>query len=379
MAKSRVVLATGDEWIANLIGAVLRDADLEVFLAPSAEEALAVLQTHADALIADAALPDDATWLVTQLRQSSGPNASIPFLLLAHADDSFSRMEALRAGADVCLTKPFRADELCLQLLAILAMYQRLSASARLPGVISTRNVTLRTPPPPASPTAALSGDLALVSLATVLSLLELERRSGTMMVRGPKQVVATLSMREGAAARATLAGASTSIIAVLRRMLRWKTGHFEFSPDDVNPASIPPNQHSIGALLIEAARLDDEAPSSRRMDSVLPPSGDEDFLFEPESIEPMPTPRVSIPPASVRPPSRVAPRRASVPPPGKTTSVSPPKAPPKPPPPAAAPKPPARPATAPPVAKAPPSKSTPPRPGPPRPGPPRPRGSGGG
>jgi CheY-like chemotaxis protein len=373
MAKSRVVLATGDEWIANLIGAVLRDADLEVILAPSAEEALAVLQTHADAIIADAALPDDATWLVAQLRQSSGPSASIPFLLLAHADDSFSRMEALRAGADVCLTKPFRADELCLQLLAILAMYQRLSASVRLPGVISTRNVTLRTPPPPASPTAALSGDLALVSLATVLSLLELERRSGTMVVRGPKQVTATLSMREGAAARATLAGASTSIIAVLRRMLRWKTGHFEFSPDDTNPASIPPNQHSIGALLIEAARLDDEAPSSRRMDSVLPPSGDDDFLAEPESIEPMPTPRVSIPPASVRPPSRVAPRRASVPPANKTPSLVPPK-----PPPAAA-KPPARPPPAVPAAKTPPSKSTPPRPGPPRPGPPRPRGSGGG
>ena len=377
MAKSRVVLATGDEWIANLIGAVLRDADLEVILAPSVEEALAVLQTHADAIIADAALPDDATWLVAQLRQSSGPSASIPFLLLAHADDSFSRMEALRAGADVCLTKPFRADELCLQLLAILAMYQRLSASVRLPGVISTRNVTLRTPPPPASPTAALTGDLALVSLATVLSLLELERRSGTMVVRGPKQVIATLSMREGAAAQATLAGASTSIIAVLRRMLRWKTGHFEFSPDDSNPASIPPNQHSIGALLIEAARLDDETPSSRRMDSVLPPSGD-DFLIEPESIEPMPTPRVSIPPASVRPPSRVAPRRASVPPPGKAASVAPPKGPPKPPPPVAA-KPPVRPAPAAPGAKVPPSKSTPPRPGPPRPGPPRPRGSGGG
>jgi two-component system OmpR family response regulator len=374
MAKSRVVLATGDEWIANLIGAVLRDADLEVLLAPSAEEALAVLQTHTDAIIADAALPDDATWLVSQLRQSSGPSASIPFLLLAHADDSFSRMEALRAGADVCLTKPFRADELCLQLLAILAMYQRLGASVRLPGVISTRNVTLRTPPPPASPIAALSGDLALVSLATVLSLLELERRSGTMVVRGPKQVIATLSMREGAAARATLAGASTSIIAVLRRMLRWKTGHFEFSPDDINPASIPPNQHSIGALLIEAARLDDETPSSRRMDSILPPSGEDGFLAEPESLEPMPTPRVSIPPVSVRPPSRVAPRRASVPPPGKAASVLPPK----PPPPTAA-KSPVRPAPAAPVAKAPPSKSTPPRPGPPRPGPPRPRGSGGG
>jgi two-component system OmpR family response regulator len=355
MAKSRVVLATGDEWIANLIGAVLRDADLDVLLASSAEETLAALQQgRADAVVADAALPDDATWLVTQLRQSSGLNANAPFLLLAHADDSFSRMEALRAGADVCLTKPFRADELCLQLLAIIAMHQRLGA--RTHGVVSTRNVALR-PPPMTSPSAALSGDISQVSLATVLSLLELERRSGTMTVRGPKQA-ATLTMRGGAAARATLAGASTSIIAVLRRMLRWKSGHFEFSPDDPGPASVPPNQHSIGALLIEAARLDDETPSSRRSDSLPPPSAEDDFFLEPESVEPLPTPRISVPPASIRPPLRAAPRRASIPPPKAPT-----KPPPKPAAPAKTPAP-ARPAT-----PTPPHKPRPP-------GPPRPRGS---
>ncbi|MCS6898925.1 MAG: DUF4388 domain-containing protein [Myxococcales bacterium] len=381
MAKSRVVLATGDEWIANLIGAVLRDAGLEVILASSAEEALTTLQsTRVDAILADAALPDDATWLVTQLRQSPGSSAIVPFLLLAHTEDSFSRMEALRAGADVCLTKPFRADELCLQLLAILAMHQRLSSSFRSSGVISTRNVTLRTPPPPASPTAGLSGDLAVVSLATVLSLLELERRSGTMVVRGPKHV-ATLSMREGTAAKATLAGTPTSIIAVLRRMLRWKTGQFEFSPDEVNPASVPPNQHSIGALLIEAARLDDETPSSRRSDSILPPSGEYDKILQTDSIEPGPTPRVSLPPPSVRPPSRIAPRRPSFPPPVQAARVTPPKLT-------------SRPASAStsraptqptpfPSKNPPPSQSSlpkngPPRPGPPRPGPPRPRGSGG-
>ena len=78
MGKSRVVLATGDEWIANLIGAVLRDADLEVIVANSGEEALSLLLSRADAVLVDAALPDDATSFITHLRQSTGASALCP-------------------------------------------------------------------------------------------------------------------------------------------------------------------------------------------------------------------------------------------------------------------------------------------------------------
>lgn len=400
MGKSRVVLATGDEWVANLIGAVLRDAGLDVVKASTAHETLELLPRSAiDAVIADAALPDDPAWLVTQIRLKP-LSFNVPFLLLAHADDSFSRMEALRAGADVCLTKPFRADELCLQVLATIAMAQRYAGSPR--SVSSPRNVALRTPPPSA-PTAALAGDLSMVSLATVLSLLELERRSGTMTIRGPKHN-ASLVMRGGSAARAALGGASTSIIAVLRRVLRWKSGHFEFQPDEPGPSSVPPSHHSIGALLIEAARLDDEMPSSRRSDSVLPPPSDElDVLaFEPieaptrreeARLEPSPaSPRVaparplasrrgSAPPPAPRkagiapapsspPPSRRSPHHPSIPPPAALPAEAL-----------------GRHATAQPAAEKPASSPGGPaserKPGPPRPapkpgGPPRPRGSGG-
>jgi two-component system, OmpR family, response regulator len=392
MGKSRVVLATGDEWVANLIGAVLRDAGLDVVKASTAHETLELLPRSAiDAVIADAALPDDPAWLVTQIRLKP-LSFNVPFLLLAHADDSFSRMEALRAGADVCLTKPFRADELCLQVLATIAMAQRYAGSPR--PVSNPRNVALRTPLPSA-PTAALAGDLSMVSLATVLSLLELERRSGSMTIRGPKHN-ASLVMRGGSAARATLGGVSTSIIAVLRRVLRWKSGHFEFQPDEPSPSSVPPSHHSIGALLIEAARLDDEMPSSRRSESVLPPPSDElDVLTRREEarLEPSPaSPRV----APTRP---LASRRGSAPPPApRKAGIAPAPSSPPPsrrslhhpsiPPPAALPAEAlGRPATAQPAAEKPaaPSPGGPAserKPGPPRPapkpgGPPRPRGSG--
>ena len=341
MAKSRVLLATGDEWIANLIGAVLRDANLEVVEQPTGAASLEMLERDpVEAVVVDAALPDDAAEFVGHLRRLASPASAAVVLLLAHADDSFSRMEALRAGADACLGRPFRADELGLQVLALIAMAHRCADAPRPRGSFPTLSTALRTPSlPPATSTAALMGDLAQVSLPTMLSLLELERRSGTMTVQGPKQT-ATLSMREGAAVRATLNGSPTSIIAVLRRVLRLKTGRFEFRPDDPGPASVPPHeQHSsIGALLIEAARLDDESPSRRS--SMLPPPppppDEPEISFDVHEAPTSPTqlPVIEVPVNSRRtvrpsaPPARRPPGVAaapSSPPPSRRPSKVPP------------------------------------------------------
>jgi CheY-like chemotaxis protein len=282
MAKSRVVLVTNDDWVSNLIGAILGDAGLSVDVVPLASEALErVRTTQVDAVICDAILRDqDGSWLVEEIRK--GPRGITPFLLLAHAEDSFSRAEALRAGADVCLVKPFRADELCLQTLAIIAMARRcLQASEQSLGALSPTPAQVqmgvraqRSPKslrPPASvgpSSAAFEGDVAQMSLATVLSMLELERRTGVLTVHGETQT-ATFAMAAGSAAQATLGGSDISPIAVLRQILRWKTGRFGFRPADESSLQAV-DQHSIGALLIEAARLDDEM-SNRRPDSTRP------------------------------------------------------------------------------------------------------------
>jgi CheY-like chemotaxis protein len=279
MAQSRVVLVTNDDWVSNLIGAILGDAGLSVEVVPLASEALELVRTtQIDAVICDAILRDqEGSWLVEEIRK--GPHGITPFLLLAHADDSFSRAEALRAGADVCLVKPFRADELCLQTLAIIAMARRcLQASEQSLGALSptpaqvqmggrAQRTSLRPPASVGPSSSAFEGDVAQMSLATVLSMLELERRTGVLTVHGETQT-ATFAMSAGAAAHATLGGSEISPIAVLRHILRWKTGRFGFRPADESSLQAI-DQHSIGALLIEAARLDDEM--SNRPESVRP------------------------------------------------------------------------------------------------------------
>ena len=103
----------------------------------------------------------------------------------------------------------------------------------------------------------ALRGDLEQVSLPTVLSMLELERKTGVLLVVGAR--TARLYVREGrplALETEESPGKDSMQIAV--ELMGWQTGMFEFAPQDVyrNDAL----ETSMQGMLMEAARLTDEA-----------------------------------------------------------------------------------------------------------------------
>ena len=112
---------------------------------------------------------------------------------------------------------------------------------------------------PISAPGAAFTGDIAQMSVATVLTLLELERRSGHLKVRSDSGQVALLRAGRAAcwpAQRSTTTCSSPR--AVLRETLRWKKGSFTFRSAEV--AQLSGARQTIGGLLIEAMRLEDEA-----------------------------------------------------------------------------------------------------------------------
>src|SRR5947207_9411810 len=83
----------------------------------------------------------------------------------------------------------------------------------------------------PSPPRSILRGDLDKVGLATLLTILDLERRSGTVVVERPK-LLGRLQVREGRVVRARIDGgrrrpASTGADAVYE-MLGWNEGQFE-------------------------------------------------------------------------------------------------------------------------------------------------------
>jgi DNA-binding response OmpR family regulator len=245
VAKGRIVIIEQDEWESTLLAKFLAEAGYEVHVSGEARAGFdKVRELQPDCILCDVNLPDiDGFWVARRVRTE--PTA--PFLFLTDADDSESRLQGLNVGADLYLTRPFRDEEVVAQVGALIDMANRLRKQRE----------SFSSDGPVTSVGAAFQGDVAQMSVATVLTLLELERRSGHLKVSSELGRIAILELHEGALAGATLDDKPEEPTAVLRETLRWKQGRFTFRNADVVQ---PGTRQTIGGLLIEAMRLEDES-----------------------------------------------------------------------------------------------------------------------
>ncbi len=102
-----------------------------------------------------------------------------------------------------------------------------------------------------------LRGQLEQFGLATVLTFLDLERRSGELILLASDEV-GRLWLRQGRIVRARIDGSRRSRKPAVYEMLGWVKGRFAFVQTEVGAVA-----DEIGApttmLLIEAARRTDE------------------------------------------------------------------------------------------------------------------------
>jgi two-component system OmpR family response regulator len=101
----------------------------------------------------------------------------------------------------------------------------------------------------------ALTGALSHFGLATVLTVLEMERRTGLLELRGPRR--ARLSLRDGQVVRAEIHGTLLRGADAVIELLGWVEGGFIFrvcAIDAADEVSL-----STSMLLLEAARRADE------------------------------------------------------------------------------------------------------------------------
>src|SRR5262245_7668955 len=105
---------------------------------------------------------------------------------------------------------------------------------------------------------AGLRGRLEQFSLATVLTFLDLERRSGELHISSD-QGVGRLWLRYGRVICARIEGSRRVNRAAVYQLLTWEAGRFAFTQKD-----LAFDADEIGApttlLLVEAARREDEA-----------------------------------------------------------------------------------------------------------------------
>ncbi len=229
----------------------LGDAGFRVEVVPEARSAYSLAQTQRpDCIICDEELPDiDGFWVVRRLRNDRTGIENVPLVFLSPTRDLEARLQGMHIGVDVFMTKPVSGEEILAQVSALLDMANRLRR----------RRDSYTNDGGPTSGTAALRGDVSQVSIATVLSLLELERRSGQLRVRLDDSHAAMFDIGEGFVLGAELDGKPNSAIETLGQVLRWKSGRFSFTPGTPQVKGVKV-QESIGSLLLEAMRLEDEA-----------------------------------------------------------------------------------------------------------------------
>lgn len=108
---------------------------------------------------------------------------------------------------------------------------------------------------------ASLHGGLDQITLATLLTIMDLERRSGLLLIRRDAEL-GRLWLADGRVVRARLEGVSRRVgKPAVYEVLGWQQGRFELTPGDRDVADEikTPTNH----LLMEAARRMDEAGAS--------------------------------------------------------------------------------------------------------------------
>lgn len=320
MAAPRVVLVEHDAWLLDLLEGGLRDRGFVVVRASTASEALAVVRAiPPECALIDVDLPEGGYALAASLRAEPAPISITPIALLADEDDSNARTRAFESGADVLLTRPFRIDEVVAQLQALVQLAHRMRA--RRNSLVDS----LGPGPPSSRDGASFRADLAEMPVASLLALLEIERKSGTISVRSNERR-AVLEVAAGCVSSSTLDGRERPALDVLREALSWTVGRVTFRASA--PRERPADARPARALVAQAQRpaAPPPRPSSAtvpRMGAIPPPPGQRKSLTNMAAVVPKmpalqdnPTRRVDVP--SIAPP-RPAPEPPPTEPPPTT------------------------------------------------------------
>jgi hypothetical protein len=163
--------------------------------------------------------------------------SDVPLLLTGDEGD-LGRLEAFRAGVRDYIPRPFLDEELVIRVHRVAA------------------------PAPAAS--QGLRGSLVDISLGTLLSLFEFERKSGILLLLRAGEI-ARVFVAEGKILKVEASTGNGAPKERLMNLLDWRDGQFEFSP-----AAIGGRDElgiTVTALLLEHARRRDEekTPAARQ------------------------------------------------------------------------------------------------------------------
>lgn len=258
----RVLVADDDAWILRMVTSILEKRGYEVETATDGEQAFEkALESKPDLLITDVMMPKMDGWSLVRALRARPEFNFMPVIFLTALGSDEDRIRGFRLGADDYLPKPFRFEELDLRISKTMRQRKLVEQQARehIAGTASER-----------PPTAALIGNLREIGLSVLLTLLEMERKTGMLNVRSEDSAQsAAIYLQDGVVVRADLEDGDDRVLDAdcVYRLLEWTSGRFEFQLMD----SIDEPRMSMSAtqLLMEGAKRIDEIAEAERIASL--------------------------------------------------------------------------------------------------------------
>jgi CheY-like chemotaxis protein len=244
---ARILVVDDDEWILRMVTTVLRSEKYELMTASDGEEGLATAQsTRPDLILLDVMMPKMDGWTFIKQLRSMPDFAFVPVLFLTALDSSKDRVLGFRLGADDYLPKPFQAEELVVRVATALRRRTAMELGLRTQAGFAARG------------RAGFHGRLEQVGLPSLLTMLDLERKSGVMEITRPEpEEKGRIFLRDGVVVHANLDEDPRKDQDAVYHLLSWSGGNFEFTecPVEMTDQINQPTMH----LLMEGARRLDE------------------------------------------------------------------------------------------------------------------------
>lgn len=253
LSKGTVLIIDGDEWMARSLATFLKERRYSTHVEHEAKKGFdRACAQNPDCIVCNIQLPDiDGFWVARSIRAETGPVSKTPFVFLTEAGDKEAKLKGFRVGADMYLERPYTHEEVVAQIEALIEMAERLrdfEAAPMPPNEPSSRTLGI-----------ILKGDIARMSVPTVLTMLEMERRTGELLVECDDGKTAIFFLAEGGCTGARFQNLRAKPVDTLRHVLAWKVGKFHFMVTEHSP-SRQDMPLTMSHMLLEASRLNDEA-----------------------------------------------------------------------------------------------------------------------
>jgi uncharacterized protein (TIGR02266 family) len=199
----------------------------------------ACLKAQPDIILSDVQMPRMDGWQLVRIVRSRPQLVHVPMLFLTRLKGEDERLKAYQLGVDDFVPKPYRPEELIARVDRVVARMKRATTTA-----------------PQAQKT--FHGDLEQVSLPSVLSFLEIEKKTGILSLLADRAVRIFIELGRPLKVEMQDAPPGRTSRQLLEDALDWTHGHFEFvtvevaCPDEV--------RSTLTSILLEHARITDES-----------------------------------------------------------------------------------------------------------------------